>query len=77
MIDAVCRAQPANCHACRHYLVTWDQRFPYGCRAHGFKSKKSPALEVYEASGFPCQLFLPKTGKPAQAALRSSGNQEA
>jgi hypothetical protein len=48
------------CRECRNYLVTWDVSFPHGCRAHTFKSKKSPALEVLEASGLQCLLFDPK-----------------
>jgi hypothetical protein len=48
------------CHKCRHYQVTWDARLPYGCRAHGFKTRKNPALAVYEASGIECQLFESK-----------------
>ena len=48
------------CHNCEHYHITWDARFPYGCRAHGFKSRKSPSLEVYEASGLECLLFAAK-----------------
>jgi hypothetical protein len=48
------------CHRCRHYRITWEARFPYGCAAHAFKSRKSPSLEVYEASGMECQLYFPK-----------------
>jgi len=48
------------CHTCEHYRTTWDARFPFGCRAHGFKSRKSPALEVREASGLECLLFTAK-----------------
>ncbi len=45
------------CHKCKHYQVTWDTQLPYGCRAHGFKTRKNPAVAVYEASGIECQLF--------------------
>jgi len=48
------------CHSCEHYHTTWDARFPFGCRAHGFKSWKSPSLEVIEASGLECLLFAAK-----------------
>lgn len=51
------------CRECRYYLVTWDASFPHGCRAHTFKSKKYPALEVLEASGLQCLLFGPKNPK--------------
>ena len=30
---------------------------PYGCRAMNFKSKRIPALEVFDADGSPCVSF--------------------
>lgn len=56
---------PVACHDCRYYLVTWDVQFPHGCRAHILKSKKSPSLQVYEASGLECQLYAPKKPRAA------------
>ena len=53
----------ASCADCKHYYVTWDKDFPYGCTAMGFKSRTSPALEVREASGMDCQLFERKGPK--------------
>lgn len=50
------------CHNCEHYYITWDQNFPYGCRAMGFKSRKRPSQDVYESSGMDCQLFTRKKG---------------
>ena len=35
-----------TCHKCIHYYVTWDQHFPYGCRAMDFKSKRLPINDV-------------------------------
>ncbi len=48
------------CIKCRYYQVTWDVRQPYGCRAHGFKTHRNPAMIVYESSGIECQLFEEK-----------------
>ena len=48
------------CIKCRYYQVTWDVHQPYGCRAHGFKTNRNPAVVVYESSGIECQLFEPK-----------------
>jgi hypothetical protein len=48
------------CMKCRYYQITWDPRQPYGCRAHGFKSYRNPAIIVYESSGIECQLFREK-----------------
>ena len=50
------------CLKCIHYRLTWDARAPYGCRAHGFKSSRNPALVVLESSGLACQLFKRKQG---------------
>jgi hypothetical protein len=52
-----------SCGNCRHYYVTWDKLFPYGCRAMGFKSKTSPSASVRQASGMDCQLFVKKGQK--------------
>jgi hypothetical protein len=49
------------CHACRYYHVTWDERFPHGCRRMGFKSFRIPSDEVRRAmQGSDCRLFEPK-----------------
>jgi hypothetical protein len=49
-----------NCLSCRHFFITYDPRFPYGCRAVGFKSRLLPAQEMYKNSGLVCQLFEEK-----------------
>ncbi|MES0372199.1 MAG: uracil-DNA glycosylase [Mariprofundaceae bacterium] len=46
-----------ECMRCRHYYVTWDPNFPYGCKAFGFKSRVMPCLEVYSASQHHCLKF--------------------
>jgi hypothetical protein len=51
------------CVKCRYYSITWEPRQPYGCLAHGFKSRRNPALVVYQSSGLQCQLFEPKADK--------------
>lgn len=50
-----------NCTACRHFYITWDTAFPYGCRALGFKSRTIPAHEVRTASDLACQFFKEKS----------------
>jgi hypothetical protein len=49
-----------DCRSCKHYYVTWDRRFPHGCRAAGFKSALLPSLEVFTASCTPCLSFEKK-----------------
>jgi hypothetical protein len=47
-----------DCHRCRHYFITWDPRFPHGCRRMGFKSRMYPSDEVRQTmSGHECRLF--------------------
>ncbi len=53
-----------HCHNCRHFYITWDERFPYGCEALGFKGRFLPCLSVRNASGFSCLYFEPKTAPP-------------
>lgn len=59
-MDSQAKNPPPNCHQCRHYYITHDAHFRYGCRAFDFKSQRLPMLEVIEASGQACQLFLLK-----------------
>ncbi|WP_088966644.1 hypothetical protein [Vogesella sp. LIG4] len=49
-----------HCRFCRHYYITHDARFPYGCHAMDFKSKRLPMIDVRESSGHECQLFEAK-----------------
>jgi len=50
-----------DCHACSHYHITWDERFPHGCRRMGFKSRRYPGDEVRTAmNGDTCLLFEPR-----------------
>jgi hypothetical protein len=57
-----------DCKNCRHYYITWDRKFPYGCKAIQFKSARLPSLEVFAASGIACLRFEEKIiktgGKP-------------
>jgi len=48
------------CNHCRHYYITHDVRFRYGCRALDFKSRRQPVLDVIEASGQLCHYFQQK-----------------
>ncbi|MNT70704.1 hypothetical protein D3C72_2091180 [compost metagenome] len=53
-----------HCRACVHYYITHDARFPYGCRAMDFKSKRLPLQDVREATGRDCLTFSAKTARP-------------
>jgi len=56
-----------NCLNCRFYYITWDNKFPYGCKAIKFKSKGLPSAYVFQESGIPCQLFREKPKKDRNA----------
>ncbi len=49
-----------NCNNCIHFYITYKSKFPYGCRAFGVISKKTPYLEVKKLSGTDCALFSRK-----------------
>ena len=53
-----------DCWACRHLVITWDKRMPYGCKLFGFRSKSLPSLEVLRIDGRHCGGFV---AKPATA----------
>ena len=49
-----------DCFKCKHFYITWEQSFPRGCKAMGFKSKEMPADVVYQSSGMECMRFEEK-----------------
>ncbi len=57
-----------NCRHCQHYFITWDKKAPNGCHAMHFKSRKMPAMVVYESSGKECMAF---TAKPEGKCLKA------
>lgn len=57
----------ANCYGCRHFFITWDKEFPYGCRKMEFRSKRLPSDDVIEADGQRC---LAREEAPRDKAVR-------
>jgi hypothetical protein len=53
-------SQRIDCMKCQYFYVTWDPKFPKGCKAFGFKSHNMPSLTVLTSSGKPCMNFAPK-----------------
>ena len=47
-------AARVNCYGCKHFFITWDKEFPYGCRRMEFRSKRLPSEDVIEADGQRC-----------------------
>lgn len=61
---------PPECRSCRHFFITHDPRWPYGCRAFGMHSARLPSLDVHAQSGHDCQAFEPREDRsePPRAA---------
>ena len=55
-----------DCFKCEHFYITWDKRFPYGCRAMGFKTANIPSGDVCRASGEECLWFRHKRKPPGE-----------
>ena len=60
MVREARKIKRIDCRKCAFFYVTWDKRFPWGCKSFGFKTRKMPYLDVYQSSGAECQLFTLK-----------------
>lgn len=54
------KSKRVNCRKCRFFQITWDKKFPYGCKAYGFKTKQMPSVKVKSFSGIECLKFILK-----------------
>lgn len=54
------KSEHVNCIKCKNYMVTWDSRFPRGCKLFGFKGTQMPSVMVWKATGAPCGNFEEK-----------------
>lgn len=52
-----------DCTKCEHFYITWDVKFPKGCRLFGFKSSQPPSFGVKDATGKQCEHFKPRSQK--------------
>lgn len=52
--------EKTNCRNCKYYHITWDVKFPYGCKLFKVKSKQMPSVIVYQSLGKPCENFTEK-----------------
>jgi hypothetical protein len=52
-----------NCFDCIYFYITWDEKFPRGCKAMGFKSREMPSDVVCKSSGSECLRFRKKKQK--------------
>ena len=56
----VVSAKQIECNSCAHFFITWNKRFPFGCRAMGFMSANSPNKDVLEVEGRDCLAYKEK-----------------
>ena len=63
---------PIDCRKCRHFYITWDHKFPYGCKSFGMKTKQMPSAEVYTSSGKECLKFEKKEDPPSKIKIRNN-----
>jgi hypothetical protein len=61
-----------RCRNCRFFYITWDKKFPYGCKALRFKSRNMPCNVVKGSSGLPCQFFASKEEPPPPGGSKSA-----
>ncbi len=57
---------PIDCRKCRYFYITWNPKFPYGCKSFGMKTKQIPSKEVYISSGKECLKFEKKEEPPSK-----------
>ncbi|KAB2952312.1 uracil-DNA glycosylase [Heliorestis acidaminivorans] len=52
--------QRINCLRCEHFYITWEPKFPRGCKLLNFKTRSMPSLVVFQSCGHPCDGFREK-----------------
>lgn len=52
-----------ECNKCVHFYITWDKKYPKGCKAMAFKCAEIPSLMVYKLSGVECLRFEHKQAR--------------
>ena len=68
-----------DCNSCAHFFITWNKRFPFGCRAMGFMSANSPNKDVFEVEGRDCLAYKDKrlTSKEKQSSrMKTNGGKD-
>ncbi|WP_443640404.1 hypothetical protein ABXT70_10295 [Candidatus Njordibacter sp. Uisw_039] len=49
-----------DCMQCKHFYVTWEAKFPRGCRLFAIKSRQLPMIEIMRIDGHACRGYAPK-----------------
>jgi hypothetical protein len=50
------------CKNCTNYYITWDKKFPHGCKLWGIKSMHMPSVVVYRSKGSTCEYYKKREG---------------
>lgn len=48
------------CKNCFNYYITWDKKFPHGCKLWGIKSLNMPSIAVLHSKGNVCEYYQRK-----------------
>jgi hypothetical protein len=66
-----------GCNSCAYFYITWDKRYPYGCRAMSFISSNLPSIDVFEVEGRDCLAFESRESshKNSRICLRKNGGE--
>ncbi len=69
--------QHKDCNSCAHFFITWNKKFPYGCRAIGFMSSNLPNKDVLEVEGRDCLAFTQKHSHESEpGSLKAESNEK-
>ena len=49
-----------GCNSCKYFYISWNKKYPYGCRAMGFISANLPSIDVLAIEGRDCLSFEEK-----------------
>ena len=49
-----------TCKNCSRFYITYQKKYPYGCKGFGIISKNLPYFEVKKISGTNCAMFSKK-----------------
>ncbi|MFW6215105.1 MAG: hypothetical protein ACOC45_04080 [Alkalispirochaetaceae bacterium] len=52
--------RPPDCLTCVHFYVTWNKRFPRGCRLFGLQSRELPSHVVFRNTQRHCPAYQRK-----------------
>lgn len=58
--DSMEKKERIYCKRCKYFYITWDTRFPNGCKLFNIKTKYMPSALVYQSTGQNCVQYEEK-----------------